>query len=198
MTEHYYSEEQKSELNLKKIKSILRDNELDFWTGAGVFSGKKVDKGSELLANDCIIEDNWKVLDLGCGYGPIGIAIAKAHPSTSILMTDINRRSVKISKMNIKLNKISNASAVQGDMYKKAEGKLFDTILLNPPQTAGKEVCFKMIGLAKNFLKKGGLLQIVARHNKGGKSLSEKMKSVFNNLEEISKKSGYRIYVSKN
>ncbi len=82
-------------------------------------------------------------------------------------------------------------------MYKKVSGK-FDTILLNPPQTAGKDVCFEMISKAPNFLKENGLLQIVARHKKGGKALSEKMNSVFCNVKDISKKSGYRIYVSKN
>jgi 16S rRNA G1207 methylase RsmC len=197
MNEHYYSEKQTSELDLKKIKARLRGNELEFMTGAGVFSGKKVDKGSELLANDAIIKENWRVLDLGCGYGPVGIAAAKSHPSAEVVLTDINRRAVKLSRMNKKLNRVSNVSVVHGDMYEKAGGK-FDTILLNPPQTAGKEICFKMVELAKDFLKKGGLLQVVARHNKGGKSLSEKMKSVFSNVEDISKKSGYRIYVSRN
>lgn len=197
MNEHYYSEEQKSEFNPKKIITRLRDKELEFWTGAGVFSGKKIDKGSELLANKCTIKENWKVLDLGCGYGPIGISIAKAHPSTEVVLTDINKRAVNLSRMNKRLNKVSNISIVQGEMYDKVKGK-FDTILLNPPQTAGKDVCFKMIELAKNYLNKDGLLQIVARHQKGGKSLAAKMESVFGNVKDTSKKSGYRIYVSKN
>jgi 16S rRNA G1207 methylase RsmC len=196
MAEHYYSEEQKSELKLRKISARLRGIEIEMWTGAGVFSPKKVDKGSELLANDCIMEDKWRVLDLGCGYGAVGIAAAKAFPSSEVVMTDINKRAVRIAKMNIRLHRLKNASAVQGDMYQKAEGK-FDTILLNPPQTAGKEICFRMIELAKEHLKKGGLLQIVARHNKGGKTLSEKMKETFGSVEEISKKSGYRIYAAR-
>jgi 16S rRNA G1207 methylase RsmC len=197
MKEHYYTEEPKSQLKLRKIRARLRNNELEFWTGAGVFSGKKVDKGSELLANDCIINKGWKVLDLGCGYGPVGIAVAKAYPSSTVVLTDINKRAAKLARMNKKLDKLSNVSVVQGDMYEKVPG-LFDTILLNPPQTAGKEICFKMIELAPKFLKKNGLMQVVARHNKGGKHLAEKMKSVFGNVKEISKKSGYRIYLSKN
>lgn len=196
MKEHYYSEEQKSELRPRKIRARLRNNELEFWTGAGVFSGKKVDKGSELLANECVLKEKWKVLDLGCGYGPIGIAAAKAFPSADVILTDINRRAVKLARMNKKLNRLSNVSVVQGDIYENVKGK-FDTILLNPPQTAGKDICFEMIELAPRFLKKNSLLQVVARHNKGGKALSEKMKSVFNNVKEISKKSGYRIYVSE-
>lgn len=196
MSEHYYSEDQTSELSLRKIRSRLRGNELEFWTGAGVFSGKKVDKGSELLANDSIIKDNSRVLDLGCGYGPVGIAVAKGNPSAEVILTDINKRAVNLARMNKKLNNLHNIKVFQGDMYGSVKGK-FDAILLNPPQTAGKETCFKMIEESKDYLNQEGTLQIVARHKKGGKSLSEKMKSVFGNVEEISIKSGYRIYLSR-
>lgn len=197
MAEHYYSEKQTSVLKLKEISARLRDIDLEFFTASGVFSGKKVDKGTMLLANDSIIEDGWRILDLGCGYGPVGIAVAKAYPDTEVVLTDINNRAVKIARMNKKRNKAANISIVQGDMFEKVTGK-FDTILLNPPQTAGKDICFQMIEKSKGFIKSGGSLQIVARHNKGGKSLSEKMKSVFGNVEGTSKKSGYRIYMSKN
>jgi len=197
MNEHYYTKEPTSKLRLWKIRARLRGNELEFWTGTGIFSGKKVDKGSELLANESIIREGWKVLDLGCGYGAIGMAIAKAYPSAKAVMTDINKRAVKVARMNKKLNRLPNVSVVQGDMYEKVSGP-FDTILLNPPQTAGKDICLKMIELAPKFLRKGGLLQIVARHKKGGKQLAEKMKAVFGNVREISKKSGYRVYASKN
>jgi len=199
MKEHYFSEEQESALIPRKIAARLRNNDFEFWTGAGVFSGKKIDKGSELLANECIIRENWRVLDLGCGYGPVGIAIAKSFPSAEIVMTDINKRAVKLARMNKKSSRLENVSVVQGNMYGGLDEKQikFDTILFNPPQTAGKEICFRMVELALDFLKKGGLLQVVARHNKGGKSFSEKMNSVFGNVEDIAKKSGYRIYVSR-
>lgn len=197
MKEHYFSEKPESELNLTKISARLRGSEIELWTGAGVFSGKKVDKGTELLANDCIIKENWRILDLGCGYGAVGISIAKAYPSSEVVMTDINNRAVKLARMNKKLHNLKNVSVVQGDMYENAPGK-FDAILLNPPQAAGKEICFKMIGESKGFLKKDGVLQVVARHNKGGKTLAEKMKSVFGNIGEVSIKSGYRIYLSRN
>lgn len=197
MAEHYYSEEQTSDLNQRKIRARLRGTELEFWTGTGIFSKKKVDKGSEILANKCIISENWRVLDLGCGYGAVGIAVAKSIPSLEVVMTDINKRAVMLAKMNIKLNRVKNISAVQGDMYESVSGN-FDTILLNPPQTAGREVCIKMFRLAKEYLKEGGILQIVARHKKGGRTLSEHMNAIFGNVEEVSKGSGYRIYASRN
>ncbi len=111
-------------------------------------------------------------------------------------MTDINERAIKLSRMNIKLNNIENVIVKKSNLYGNIEGE-FDAIIINPPQTAGKKVCFEIIEKAKEHLKKNGLLQLVARHNKGGKELEKKMKEVFGNVEEIGKKSGYRVYISK-
>lgn len=197
MTEHYYSEKQTSRLRIKEISAKLRGNSLRFCTGSGVFSIKKIDKGTSLLIENCIIKPDWKILDIGCGYGPIGISIAKAFPQASILMTDINPRAVKLSKINIALNSISNIEVNQSNLYDNIKGQ-FDTIITNPPQLAGKKICFEIIEKAKGHLKQGGLLQLVARHNKGGKELEKKMKEVFGNIEETAKKSGYRVYLSKN
>lgn len=196
MTEHYYSEKQTSKLRIKEINTNLKGNKLKFCTGSGVFSIGKIDKGTALLIEKCIIKPNWKILDLGCGYGPIGISIAKAFPSTKILMTDINQRAIKLSKINTKLNQIDNITIKQSNLYNNIKEE-FNTIITNPPQTAGKKICFEIIEKAKSHLKEGGLLQLVARHQKGGKELEKKMKEVFGNVKEIGKKSGYRVYVSK-
>lgn len=196
-TSHYYTKYQKSPLRLKKITAILRGSNFKFYTGSGVFSIRQVDKGTELLINKAIIEQNWKILDLGCGYGPVGIVIAKIFSRSGIIMTDINKRAVMLVKKNAKLNNVI-VDVRAGDMYDPVRNDMFDTILLNPPQTAGKKLCFEMIEKAKDHLKKGGTLQLVARHQKGGKDLSKKMESVFGNVKDIAKKGGYRIYVSSN
>lgn len=191
---HYYSEHQKSQLRLGKINVFLRGNELEFYTGSGVFSPKRIDLGTKLLIESCIIKPDWKILDFGCGYGAVGIAIAKAFP-VKVVMSDINKRAVKFCLKNIKLNKIK-AEVKQGNLFEK-KTKQFDTILVNPPQKAGKELCFSIIEESFNYLKINGLLQLVARHNKGGKSLEEKMKIVFGNVKVIARKSGYRVYISE-
>lgn len=194
---HYYSERQTSLLRLKKIKAILRGISFEFYTASGVFSPKKIDKGTKILIENFIMEKDWKVLDFGCGYGPVGIAVAKFFPETEILMTDINRRAVKLAKMNIELNQVFDITARHNDLFQNIKEK-FNTILVNPPQTAGKKLCFKIIEQSKEHLREKGLLQLVARHNKGGKTLEKKMKDVFGNVKEIVKKSGYRVYASKN
>lgn len=194
---HYYSEKQTSPLRLKKIEVRLRGISLEFYTASGTFSPKKIDKGTKLLIERSIIEKDWKILDFGCGYGAVGIAIAMCFPETEILMTEINRRALKLAKMNLELNQLSNISAKFSNIFEKIDGK-FDTILVNPPQNAGKQLCFEIIEKSKDFLEKDGLLQLVSRHNKGGSELSKKMKEVFGNVKDIAKKSGYRVYVSRN
>jgi 16S rRNA (guanine1207-N2)-methyltransferase len=111
-------------------------------------------------------------------------------------MTDINERAVMISKKNIKLHSLEGIEARKSNVF-SAINESFDTILLNPPQTAGKDVCFRMIQESFEHINKNGLLQIVARHNKGGKTLSEKMESVFGNVGTTAIKSGFRVYASK-
>lgn len=193
---HYYEKKQTSPLNLQKISALILGNNIELYTGSGVFSKSGVDRGSILLANKAIIQDKWKVLDFGCGYGAIGIAVAKAYPSAKVLLSDINKRAVGLAKKNIGLNSVKNASAIQSDLFEKINEK-FNTILLNPPQSAGKELCIKMIEQSKEHLEKNGLFQMVARHNIGGRELEKHMVRVFGNVKQIAKKSGFRIYVSE-
>ncbi len=195
MADHYYTKKPKSEMKLNTIRCNLLGNELEFLTGSGTFSISRVDKGTELLIKKCKINPEDSVLDLGCGWGVVGIAIKKAFPKTKITMTDVNERAVSLAKKNCKLNNVK-CVVKSGDCYEGINGK-FDVILLNPPQTAGKKVCLRMIEEAKDYLKPSGSLQVVVRHKKGGKSLSEEMEEFFGNMEVIAKGSGFRIYCSE-
>ncbi len=195
---HYFDEEQDSEMRTVEITAVLRENQIKLITASGTFSPSKVDIGTRILIDNCIIgKKDARILDLGCGYGPVGIALAKAFPEAEIVMTDINKRATALARKNAKLNKVRNVKVLQGDMYEKVAGK-FDAILLNPPQHAGKEVCVDMISRSREFLKKDGTLQIVARHNKGGKGLSQSMKDTFGNEKTIAKKGMFRVYMSVN
>lgn len=194
--EHYYSERQGSPLNIKKMAQKIRNCDFEFYTSSGIFSKKKIDKGTMVLAENMIIKENSKVLDIGCGIGVLGIVAAKLL-NASVMMGDINSRAVSLAKKNSKLNRIK-AEVIQGNLYDNISEKGFDVVLSNPPQNAGKEICFKIIEDSLHHLKKGGNLQLVARHNKGGKTLGGKMMEVFGNLEVIAKKSGYWVYMSVN
>ncbi len=194
---HYYSEKQTSPLRLCKIKSALMEKVFEFYSGSGVFSKKKVDNGTRVLVENCIVKDGWKVLDLGCGYGVVGIVIAKMFPKTTVLMVDVNKRALKLVKMNLELNNIENAEVKYSNIYSAVKEK-FNTIIVNPPMAAGRKLCFRIIEEAKEHIEKDGLLQLIAKHRKGGKMLGEKMLEVFGNMEEKAKSGGYRLYISKN
>ena len=194
--EHYFTKKPTSKERYEEFSWRLRGVEFKFKCGSGVFSIGHVDKGSYLLIEKCEMEDGWRVLDLGCGYGCVGIAVKGLFPNTVVVCSDINERAVMLTRENAKKNNVS-IKALESDIYENIKGE-FNTILLNPPQTAGREICKKMISGALEHLEVGGSLQLVARHQKGGKTLAEYMKEVFGNVKDIAKQGGFRVYVSYN
>lgn len=191
--EHYYSKEQTSTVKLKEINAFLRGKPFRFYLSGGLFSKNKVDFGTELLCSNMVLKKNWTLLDLGCGAGIIGIVASRFVKK--VYLSDVNERACGVSKLNIRLNKVDNAHVMQSDLFDNLKDMVFDSIVLNPPQSAGRALCFRMIEQSTDHLKKGGLLQIVARHNKGGKELYKKMKDIFLGVDSIVKSGGYRVYV---
>ncbi|MFC1723238.1 class I SAM-dependent methyltransferase [Nanoarchaeota archaeon] len=195
MMEHYYSEKQTSKFEPAVIEVEIWGKRIELYTAGGVFSPKKVDRGTLLLIDSVVVGSGDRVLDLGCGYGVVGIAVVKKKSGVEIVLSDVNERALRLAKMNLRRNKVEG-KVKKSDGFDKIEGK-FDVVLFNPPQTAGKKICMKMIEDSREFLNEGGSLQLVARHQKGGKGFEEKMKEVFGNVEVLQKKGGFRVYMSK-
>ncbi|MBD3164844.1 methyltransferase [Candidatus Woesearchaeota archaeon] len=193
--EHYFSKRPKSKHIEKLVFYRINSDEFKFRTSSSVFSRKKIDRGTDLLIKKCRIRKGSKILDIGCGYGAVGVVISKRHPDCRVIMTDINERALSLARKNLELNK-TEAEVLRSDLYKNIRER-FDVILSNPPQTAGKKVCIDIINGAYDYLKKSGALQLVARHQKGGKSLSGKMEEVFGNTATLGRQSGYHLYYSK-
>lgn len=198
MDEHYFSEKPKSELVREHFSVPILGHSLEINSGSGIFSLKYMDSGTKLLIENAKPTlQTHDVLDLGCGYGIVGIALKKAYPKINIVMSDINERALKFTRENCKANDI-DADIIKSDIFSNPNlnSKTFDMILTNPPFSSGKEVCKQFIEQSQKHLRLNGLFLLVAPHRKGGLSLKSHMLSAFGNVGELSKKSGYRVYIS--
>jgi 16S rRNA (guanine1207-N2)-methyltransferase len=196
--EHYFSEKPTSKSKRGLIRCTLKGMELEFVTDSGVFSHTKIDNGTRLLIESMEIPESGSFLDLGCGYGPIGIVAAKIKPNLKVTMTDINSRAIALSIENVKRNHIGAVEVIQTALYELVRGRLFDTVVSNPPISAGmKDVVEPLVAGAAVHLKPGGLIQVVVQSNKGGKTLESYLESHFGNSEVLARGSGYRVLVAK-
>ena len=194
---HYYVNDN----NLKSEKHIVtytyKGNVLKYNADNGVFSKDRVDFGTNVLLNALPdIEDGKGVLDVGCGYGVIGIAVAKSNPKIKVEMVDVNERAINLTKENINLNKANNAKAYISNLYDNVSGT-FDYIISNPPIRAGKEIVH---GVARNgyeHLNKGGKIYLVIQRKQGAPSLEKCLNEVFGNATVVDKKNGYFILMSE-
>ncbi|NUU99287.1 SAM-dependent methyltransferase [Marinitoga sp. 1154] len=193
--QHYYVENPESELTIKELTLTLKNGHTYiFKAPSGVYGKKEIDKATKILLENVDITGK-KILDIGCGYGVIGITLKKEHPDIEIYMSDINKRAVEFSKINAKNNNIF-ADIRQGYLFDPWKGFLFEQIISNPPIVAGKKVWMKLIEDSYKHLVIFGTLQLVAFHNKGGSRIKDYMKKIFGNVIEIVKKGGIRVYKS--
>jgi 16S rRNA (guanine1207-N2)-methyltransferase len=192
--QHYYTRNPETPHDIGKINYKIRDINMEFITDAGVFSKNGVDYGSHVMLLT-IPELRGKVLDMGCGYGAIGITLARLNPECEVTMVDINERAVELTKKNIELNKIKNAESFQSDAYEKVTAN-YDVIVSNPPIRTGKKVIYPMFENSINHLNTGGELYIVIQKKQGANSALEKLESVYGNCEAVNKDGGYWILKS--
>ncbi|MEB1809829.1 MAG: class I SAM-dependent methyltransferase [Bacillaceae bacterium] len=194
MTNHYYSETPSVESNRNRFTFDLRGNTLRFISDAGVFSKKEIDFGSRLLIEAFQFPDiEGDLLDMGCGYGPIGLALAKETKDRTVYMADINERAVQLSKENANENKIRNVVVFQSNLFEAIEKNDFAAILTNPPIRAGKDTVHQIYEQAHAKLVSGGQLWIVIQKKQGAPSTIEKLKMLFSTVEVVEKKKGYFI-----
>ncbi|EDT47535.1 class I SAM-dependent methyltransferase [Streptococcus infantarius] len=194
MTKMYYAENPDSAHDIQELKVTLLGQSFTFLTDSGVFSKKMVDYGSQVLLNTLDFEKGKILLDLGCGYGPLGISLAKVQ-GVKPTMVDINNRAIDLAKQNAQKNGVE-ADIFQSDIYEKVNGT-FDYIISNPPIRAGKQVVHTIISESINYLKVGGNLTIVIQKKQGAPSAKAKMEEVFGNVEILKRDKGYYILRSE-
>lgn len=198
MSNHYFVKHPKTKLDLGILRTYFRGRLFEFVSASGVFSRTRIDPGTRLLIEFMILPERGSVLDVGCGYGPMGIAAASFNPNLEVVMTDVNERAVWLAKENAKRNSLQNVDVRQGFLYEPVGDMKFETIVSNPPITAGMKVVEPLIIQAPKHLVNDGLLQVVVRSKIGGKRLTNAMKRTFGNVNVLARKGGYRVLLSKN
>ena len=172
---YYFTNDESLKSEVKKINVIINNLPFSFYTDNGVFSKKGLDFGTRtLLENLPDLKGN--ILDIGCGYGPIGIYISKKY-NLLVDMIDINRRSLDLCIRNSKLNNVKT-NVFESDLYDKINKK-YDYIITNPPIRVGKKILYKLLFEAKNYLNKNGELWLVVNKDQGAKSLVNDLKKEY-------------------
>jgi 16S rRNA G1207 methylase RsmC len=197
MADHYYTENPQSEIRENRFSFQIKGNTLDLVSVSGVFAfGGKVDKASELLIGhfkpSCTEPS---VLDMGCGFGPIGLFIKARYPHLDVVAVDVNERALTYARRNADQNNLA-LTVMKSDLYEALGDRLFGDIVSNPPIAAGKSLNIRLIKEALSHLVPGGALYLVAFHNKGGETLKRIMQETFGNVEDIEKSGGIRVYRS--
>lgn len=190
MTNMYYTENPTSAHDVHELDVILLGEKFRFLTDSGVFSKKMIDFGSQLLLDCLEFNKGETVLDVGCGYGPLGIALSKVQ-GVSATMIDINNRALDLAKKNASKNGVT-PNIFQSNSYDKVVDT-FDHIISNPPIRAGKSVVHGILSGAFERLNPNGDLTIVIQKKQGAPSAKAKMEDVFGNCEIIKKDKGYYI-----
>ncbi len=190
MADHYYTASPESPHKPMRLQTEYRGRTLAFETDSGVFSRTEIDKGSRALLNALPDRFAGDVLDMGCGYGAIGVCFQKANPGGRLTMADINERAVILAKGNARANGVI-ADVLRSDGFSALAGQRFDLIVLNPPIRAGKQVVYRMFQDAAAALRDNGALMLVIRKQQGAPSAAAALHSLFGAVEVLEKKGGY-------
>ncbi|MEG0330302.1 MAG: methyltransferase [Longicatena sp.] len=196
--DHYFTDNRHLAENRKEISFRFWCINYSFLTDNGVFSKSGVDFGTRVLLEAICEREELgnNVLDVGCGYGPIGITLKKIYPDSLFEMVDVNPRAVLLACDNANKNGVE-VNIHESNVYESVNGNTFTDIITNPPIRAGKRVIYKIFEEAYQHLSKEGKLWVVIRKQQGALSAVDKIKDVFGNCDIIKKEKGYFILYAK-
>jgi len=193
--DHYFTNNQNLKSEIKTLSYSYAGHEYIFLSDNGVFSKEHIDYGSKLLLETFLknYKNSGNVLDVGCGYGFMGIVLAKELQS-NVTMIDVNKRALHLAKRNLEQNKV-NANVFESNGYENVNDK-YDVIITNPPVRAGKQVLLDILIGAKEHLNENGELWYVLRKDHGAKSMMKVLNEHYQ-VETIEKSKGFYIFCCK-
>ena len=192
---HYFDLDPSLASKERTVEFMIDGRVITLQSDNGVFSKDKIDEGTFAFLKVIVpLRLSGKILDIGCGYGPIGLTIALTSPEARVDLADVNTRALALCEKNAKLLGLSQrVTVLQSDVYKNIEGT-YDSIVVNPPIRAGKVVTYAMYDGAFTHLIDGGSLFLVIRKNQGAPSASKYIESIFGNITLLDRSKGYYIY----
>lgn len=179
----------------------INNIDLKFTTDAGVFSKMRVDYGSGVLIKQMAEVDfpSSNILDVGAGYGPIGLFAAKFWPEQTVDLVDVNERGLNLAAQNAEVNGITNVNIYKSDVYDEVPSeRKFGLIVTNPPIRAGKKVVSSILAGAKDHLVEDGVLLVVIQKKQGEPSARKLLKETFGNCTILIRDKGYYVLQAVN
>ncbi len=193
---HYFSERPYySRLRVRRVRVVIRGTYFEYVTAPGVFSSRYVDPGTMLLAENMVIEDGKVVVDLGCGYGVLGIVYAKFAPNSRVYMVDVNESALQLARLNAKINSVNNVIVKKSDLYSNIDSDKIEVVLCNPPVSAGLDVNYRIIEETWRRLVKGGIFQVVYPL-KVSERFEKKLSELFTEVSVLAKSGTHRAYIA--
>ena len=194
---HYFTDNRQLAQNRKDLSFRFSCFNLTFTSDSGVFCKDKIDEGSKIFLETLAKQSlGKKMLDVGCGYGVLGITLKKCFAESHVDMIDVNPRAVELAQLNAKQNQC-DVNICISNLYEQIHDCDYSDIITNPPIRAGKKVIYEIFRQAYDHLLEEGCLWVVIRKQQGALSAQKYIASIFNNCEVIHKEKGYFILKAK-
>lgn len=195
--EHYSTRVPTSRLRQWTIRETLRGRAWTFQVASGVFSRRGIDVGTRLLIETMEIGPGDQVLDLGCGYGAVGLTAAALAAKGQVWLIDSNERAAKLAGMNAADHGLSNVHVIVGDGAAAIRSSSLDVVVTNPPIRAGRRAVTAFIDDGWRVLRPGGRFYLVARTAQGAKTIARLIGERFGTVEQVRTVFGYRVYEAR-
>jgi len=192
--DQYFAEQPRVRSERKERRFLYRGELLTFLVDTGIFSSHGLDPGTALLIENLTLRPTDRVLDLGCGWGPVGVAAAKSASLGQAVLTDVNRRAARLARDNIARNRVPNAEVRVGSLFEPVKGETFDVIVTNPPYHAGRELVLQILSGAPAHLAADGRLVLVGKGSQGIRFYQEWLETHWDGtVTVLGRGSGYRV-----
>jgi len=166
-TEQYFAEQPRARSDRTERRFLYQGELLTFVVDTGIFASHGLDPGTALLIENLALRRTDRVLDLGCGWGAVGVAAAKSARDGQVVLTDVNRRAARLARQNVERNGVRNAEVRVGSLFEPVLGDTFDVIATNPPFHAGRPLILRILSEAPDHLTSEGRLILVGKGSQG-------------------------------